>query len=946
MKHFIVFILFLLSFKSNAQLDTTFWFVAPEVAQNHGDRPIVFRFATLANPATITVSQPANPTFPVQVINLAANSAQTLDLTTWIDITENKPANTILNFGFKITATAQITAYYEVTPTCNCNPDIFSLKGKNSLGTAFLTPFQNFLNNASYARSGFNIVATEDNTTITIVPSQNIVGHAAGIPFTITLNEGQTYCAEASSTAANLHLSGSSVVSNKKIAITLHDDTAQGTPYGGCADLQGDQLIPMTIIGMEYIALKGYLNGPDKVYILGTSNGTSLTIDGLNVGTINLGQTYVHTLSNPSAYIVASDSVYVLHQSGFGCEVGEAVLPPLICTGSNVVPFTRSTNEFFAVNILVPAGGETNFTYNGLGGVINPANFNFVPGTSNAWMYAQLDMSATVPVQQGSRIENNTVKFHMGIIHGGASSGCRFGYFSDFASLRYEIQSANDTYCAGETIQLTSIELPGATYTWNGPNNFSQVGSTISISNAQLADSGLYIVSGQLPDACVLLPDTIQITIINQPSIPEIFHNGPWCANESGMIWHNIPSMLGYQWTDENGTVLTQNDTLYFASFSNQTSISVSLTANLNSCISGNANESISIFELPSVSANSPFETCGSEINLNSTVQNANGDLIDSVYWYSITDNSYIGNGSSIQNYLSPLVPESNLLISVNVVSDNGCFNSDTAEYFFHAIPNLSATSNDLCNGEDVLISIQNNWIGNPSPSDAISGVINFGDGTTQLNPAWNFIKTYASPGNYIVTYPVQSIYGCLDTLVFAVSLHAIPAVSIEITPKCVEKADVTASIQGGNFQLDSLLWNFTGFTTSNQLTSEQSFPGGGEVTGDLTIWSNVGCEYEFAFQFEIEPSIDFLTLEIPNVITANNDGINDKIIINPLFENCFSYELTILNRWGTKLFTSTSSTQPFEGKDQNGNELVSGVYFYTLSSNQGEKHGFITIIK
>ncbi|MFM7467582.1 MAG: hypothetical protein ACKO2O_06740, partial [Crocinitomicaceae bacterium] len=167
----------MLSFCAKSQLDTTFWFVAPEVAQNHGDRPIVFRFATLAQPATITVAQPANPAFPVQVINLAANSAQTLDLTTWIDITENKPANTILNFGFKITATAQITAYYEVTPTCNCNPDIFSLKGKNALGKAFLTPFQNFLNNASYARSGFNIVATENNTSITIIPSQNIVGH-------------------------------------------------------------------------------------------------------------------------------------------------------------------------------------------------------------------------------------------------------------------------------------------------------------------------------------------------------------------------------------------------------------------------------------------------------------------------------------------------------------------------------------------------------------------------------------------------------------------------------------------------------------------------------------------------------------------------------------------------------------------------------------------------
>jgi gliding motility-associated-like protein len=946
MKYTFALLFFFIYYFANCQLDTTFWFVAPEVAQGHGDRPIVFRFATLANPATISVSQPANPAFPVQVLNLPANSAQTLDLTPWIDIIENKPANTTLNYGFKITATSQITAYYEVTPTCNCNPDIFSLKGKNALGTAFLTPFQNFLNNASYARSGFNIVATENNTIITIVPSQNIVGHAAGIPFNITLNEGQTYCAEASSTAANLHLSGSSVVANKKIAITLHDDTAEGTPYGGCADLQGDQLIPSSIIGMEYIALKGYLNGPDKVYILGTSNGTNLSIDGVNVGTINLGQTYVHTLSNPTAYIVASDSVYVLHQSGFGCEVGEAILPPLVCTGSNVVPFTRSTNEFFAVNILVPAGGENNFTYNGAGGVINAANFTFVPGTLNAWMYAQIDMTGIVPVQQGSRIENNSVKFHMGVIHGGSSSGCRFGYFSDFASLRYEIQSTNNTYCAGETIQLSSNVLPGATYSWTGPNNFSELGSSVSIINAQLADSGLYIVSGQLPDACVLLPDTIEIVIIEQPSLPEIFHNGPWCINENGMIWHTIPANLGYQWTDQNGTILTQNDTLYFNSPLSVGTLSVNLIASLNNCVSGISTEIITIYNLPQVSINPPFEVCGDEIDLSVNAIVSGGDPIDSIFWYDVTNDSFIGQGTSIQGYTPPTEPETSVMISANALSENGCFNADTVDIMFHAIPNISANYTDLCNGEDVLINIQEDWIGVPSNLDAISGTMIFGDGTSQLNPTWNFIKTYPGPGTYIINYPVESNNGCFDTLQFDITIQGIPAVDVIVVPKCVEKADISADIQGGTFQLDSMLWNFTGFTSSNQQNFEQSFPGGGSVSGVLTLWSNIGCEFEFPYQFEIEPSIDFPELVIPNVITANNDGINDKIEINPLFENCFSYELTILNRWGTKLFTTTSSLNSFEGKDTNGNELVSGVYFYTLKSNQGEKHGFITLIR
>ena len=192
-------------FRIFGQLDTIFWFVAPEVVQLHGDRPIVFRFATLNKPAEITISQPANSNFPVKKIQVSANSSSSLDLTQWIDIVENKPANVVNNFGFKISSTELISAYYEVTPYCNCNPDIFTLKGDNSLGYKFITPFQNFLNNASYARSGFNIVAAEDNTIITITPTNDIVGHQANQTFTIILNKGETYCAEASSTARNKH---------------------------------------------------------------------------------------------------------------------------------------------------------------------------------------------------------------------------------------------------------------------------------------------------------------------------------------------------------------------------------------------------------------------------------------------------------------------------------------------------------------------------------------------------------------------------------------------------------------------------------------------------------------------------------------------------------------------------------------------------------------------
>lgn len=521
-----------------SQLDTLFWFVAPEITQSHGDRPIVFRFATLNKPAVVTISQPANPNFPTQILDISANSSKSLDLTPWIDIVENKPANTNLNYGFKITSNVQITAYYEVVTSCNCNPDIFTLKGKNSLGNNFITPFQNFLDNASYARSGFNIVATENNTEITITPTKDIIGHIANVPFKIVLNKGQTYFAEASGTASGAHLSGSSIVATKKIAITLHDDTASGAPYGGCADLMGDQLIPIPVLGKEYIAIKGYLNGPDKVYIVAVNNNTQINIDGNNVGSINKGGMYVHTLSNPTAFIKGSDSICVLHQSGFGCEVGEAVLPHIVCTGSNIVPFVRSTNEFIAMNILVPAGAEDGFTFNGQTGIVNASSFKFVPASNNSWMYAQLDISSNMSALQGASVENLKSKFHMGIIHGGSSSGCRYGYFSDFGSLKYEIKPNKTSLCEGDTLKLSSSVFMNATYDWKGPNNFTFKGPNLIFTSCNIANTGIYKVSGFQPNTCFILADSINVKVLKNDSIVKN-EIKTICSSTLPFKWHN-----------------------------------------------------------------------------------------------------------------------------------------------------------------------------------------------------------------------------------------------------------------------------------------------------------------------------------------------------------------------------------------------------------------------
>ena len=112
----------------------------------------------------------------------------------------------MLNKGIKISSTSLIQAYYEVNPSNNLNPDIYALKGANALGTAFYVPFQNYLNNGyTQSPAGFDIVATEDNTTIEITPRKPIVGHPQNVTFTITLDAGETWSGRATSTSASQH---------------------------------------------------------------------------------------------------------------------------------------------------------------------------------------------------------------------------------------------------------------------------------------------------------------------------------------------------------------------------------------------------------------------------------------------------------------------------------------------------------------------------------------------------------------------------------------------------------------------------------------------------------------------------------------------------------------------------------------------------------------------
>ncbi|HPF66473.1 MAG TPA: hypothetical protein PLC20_02245, partial [Flavobacteriales bacterium] len=585
-----------LSVHLTAQTGTEFWVAPPDVTVRHnnpGDEPIFLNVTTGNAPAVVTVSQPANPAFnggtPI-VLNVPANSAVRHNMTALKAQLETRPTNTVRNTGLLVQSTADITCYYESSNTNN--PDILALKGANGLGYEFYiplhkhAPFHNhdFMPHANdLAFASFDIVATENNTTVLIYSPVDVDGHAALTPFTVYLDRGETYsCANtvpATHDDPSTHPSGAVVLSNKPVAVSIKDDSNHN-PSGGCYDLMLDQIVPVDILGTDYVAVKGQLNngGDESLFIMAVQNNTQVYVDGnpTPVATLFAGQYYRHDMdylnssADNSAYVSASKPVYAIHVTGFGCEQGMAILPPLNCAGSTQLSFTRSTSEPFYLNLLVRSGSQNDFVVNGPGTATIPGSaFQAVPGTGGAWLAAQIQYNTTqVPVNQAFIVSNTSDVFSLAIINGGATSGCRYGFFSEFAGEIVVDAGPDRNLCAGEDVALAGSVSGGSTtgiWTSTGTGSFQPSDTDLNATYVpSIGDLALGSVTLTLTSTGNCTPESDMATVTFQPvPVPDAGAAIQACSNDPAVpLAGSVLNAVGGVWTGGAGTYVPANNVL------------------------------------------------------------------------------------------------------------------------------------------------------------------------------------------------------------------------------------------------------------------------------------------------------------------------------------------------------------------------------------------------
>ncbi len=588
---------------ASAQVDTEFWFAFPKthIVPTGWFRQYVdfYDFTPEVNfPATI--EQPAtggniNVGLATVYGNYMYENGHLFGLQSYGtgNIDSVCPYNTVSNWGYRLLSPVDIVARMSVF---NRNSATYLLKGRSALGTRFMVPAQwQFPNAASCpdSRNSVEVIATEDNTLITVTPTVDLYGgtHPANVPFSVSLNRGQVYCFAAASQSAEGHLGGTTIISDKPVAVDMTDDAV--SVDGIHIDVVCDQLIPESEAGTEYVAVpspseaqntyNGQGNDYALIYVL--EDNTNVTIHTVGAPTQYTGmqrgdRTAYHFSDGTPIHIAADKPVLVFQLTGAYTDLSGHVVAPLRCLKTDKIFFNSdapvggigtdrvtvttllceqayingfASSQFDASNNIV-----TNYTF-------TSADWQPVPGT-NLFYYRQ-----TVTGWYNFYTRNTLGPFFAVMMDYTPSwfgptleGGCRSMHIADYdshASLAWDATMPT-VYCQDDSIFFSYTAENVTDLTMLGPGGEVIVSDTMM--NAVPEMSGWYSLRGVLASECHedTLYDTLRDSIYIQihSALTETLMDSV-CA---GNTYHEHGFHISSDHTDSVGRILF--DTLRLAS--------------------------------------------------------------------------------------------------------------------------------------------------------------------------------------------------------------------------------------------------------------------------------------------------------------------------------------------------------------------------------------------
>lgn len=315
----------------------------------------------------------------------------------------------VANKGLKVVTSDTVSVY--CTNIAQVSFDGSFVLPVESLGSEYrvITHEQSKIGYNSYVTenltSSFVVLATENNTQVSITPSKTTLGgHVAGTTFTVTLNAGQTYQVRSSLSTAEgaRNLTGSRVVAadGKKIAV-FNGNTLTCVPIGmgNGYDHVFEQAMPFESWGKEFCVTNSRERKHDFITVLSGGNNNAITRNGNAFITLNEGQSFCIQIDTTTYIQTTQPTGICLHNTsswddGNASAFGDPSMTWIAPMEQRIEDLTFTTFDHDEANIMfhcvniVASTADINRVYldNSL---IPSSEFTPVVGSNGQYIYAQ-----------------------------------------------------------------------------------------------------------------------------------------------------------------------------------------------------------------------------------------------------------------------------------------------------------------------------------------------------------------------------------------------------------------------------------------------------------------------------------------------------------------------------------------------------------------------------
>jgi len=532
----ILFILLLISTVNYAQLSNKHWI--PPLHARGGETYVSEHYLYIstpeATPFEVSVTDGSGTPISGSPFTISQGNPQT------IFIGNNQPSVMMLSQadlniaktdkGLILEGTGEFYASFRLR--AQNHAEILVSKGRNGAGTAFRLGSLPMTDPGNLRNFVSSFMATEDNTVVTLNDYDTGVVFASGSGDinddvqTFNLNAGESVTVSGyTDFSPNLSgFVGALLTSTKPIVVNTGNATGGMLDEMSGQDFNLDQIVPVDIVGDEYIIVKG--NGSsntERPLVIATQDNTQVFINGSTTAaaTLNAGDYFLVPSSfysgtvNQNMYISSNKDVY-LYQIIAGAisdaTSGLNFIPPLSCFWQKSVDMIPSFNSIGSTtypNSEIIVVTETGSTVS-INNVPTTATPQTVTGNLNWVTYRIGGLSGNVKI-------DSTGPLAAGVF--GAVSVAGFGgYYSGFGSLP---RNTEITICSNQTVNLFDAITgnPEPNGDWTVPSGAPLLNGNDFIGTVNTPGDYIYTFSKVCDNSNLRIPVTVTVAIEQAPFV-------------------------------------------------------------------------------------------------------------------------------------------------------------------------------------------------------------------------------------------------------------------------------------------------------------------------------------------------------------------------------------------------------------------------------------------